>query len=235
MKDKKGKFIIFEGLDGSGKSTQTKLLFKALKKSGFKAVKIDFPQYGKKSAGLVEEYLAGKYGSAKEVGAKRASIFYACDRYDASFKIKKLLNKGVIVVSDRYVASNMGHQGGKIKDKNKRSEFFKWLYNLEYNFFGIPVPDIAFVLETSPQLAYKLSGKITDRLKKKRKELYLGKKKRDLHEQDIDHLKDALNSYAQVLEEFPEDYKAIKCIKDGELLSPEIIHKKIWEEVKKML
>jgi dTMP kinase len=235
MENEKGKFIIFEGLDGSGKSTQTKLLFGALKKLGVKVVKIDFPQYGKKSAGLVEEYLAGKYGSAKEVGPKRASIFYACDRYDASFKIKKLLSKGVIVISDRYVASNMGHQGGKIKDRNERSEFFKWLYDLEYNFFGIPVPDIAFVLETSPQLAYELSGNIIDRLKKKKKQLYIGKKKRDLHEQDIEHLKDSLDSYIQVLEEFPEEHRVIECIKDGELLSPEIIHKKIWAEVKKML
>jgi len=235
MKKKKGKFIVFEGLDGSGKSTQTKLLYRALKKMGLKVVKIDFPQYGKKSAGLVEEYLVGKYGSAKEVGPKRASIFYACDRYDASFEIERLLSKGVIVVSDRYIASNMGHQGGKIKDKNKRSEFFRWLYNLEYNFFGISVPDITFILETSPQLACELSGKVTDRFKKIKKELYLGKKKQDMHEVDIEHQKNALVSYLQVADEFPEEYRVIECIKDGELLSPEIIHKKIWAEVKKML
>jgi len=235
MKNKKGKFIVFEGLDGSGKSTQTKLLSGTLEKLGFKVVKIDFPQYGKKSAGLVEEYLNGKYGSAKDVGPKRASIFYACDRYDASFKIKKLLDKGVIVVSDRYMASNIGHQGGKIKDKNKRSEFFKWLYNLEYNFFEISVPNITFILETSPELACKLSGKIIDQLKKKKKELYLGKKKQDMHEVDIEHQKNALVSYLQVADEFPEEYRVIKCIKDGGLLSPKVIHEKIWTEVKKVL
>ncbi len=235
MKNKKGKFIIFEGLDGSGKSTQTKLLSRALKKSGLKVVKIDFPQYGKKSAGLVEEYLNGNYGSAKEVGPKRASIFYACDRYDASFKIKKLLNKGVIVVSDRYTASSIGHQGGKIKDKKKRREFFEWLYELEYNLFGIPRPAITFILKTTPELSHKLSGDFKDKEKKKKKQLYLGKKKQDIHEIDIEHQKDALNSYLQVADEFPEEYRVIECIKDGQLLPPEIIHKKIWTEIKKIL
>jgi dTMP kinase len=235
MKNEKGKFIVFEGIDGSGKSTQTKLLAGALKGLGFKVAKMDFPQYGKKSAGLVEEYLTGKYGSAKEVGPKRASIFYACDRYDASFKLKKLLSEGTILISDRYVASSIGHQGGKIKDRKKRSEFFRWLYNLEYNFFGIPVPDITFILKTSPESAYELSGKITDRLKKKKKQLYLGNRKRDLHERDIQHLRDALGSYLQVAEEFPEEYKVIECIQDGKLLSPKIIHQKILAEAKKIL
>ncbi len=109
-----GKFIVIEGLDGSGKSTQSKLLTQYLRKEGYKVEKIDFPQHGEKSAGLVDEYLNGKYGSSEEVGPYRASVFYACDRYDASFKIRKWLKEGKIVVSDRYVASNVGHQGGKI-------------------------------------------------------------------------------------------------------------------------
>ena len=99
-----GKFIVFEGLDGSGKSTQTKMLASHLREKGLEVVKIDFPQYGTKSSGMVEEYLTGKYGTAEQVGPYLASIFYACDRYDASFKIKKWLDEDKVVISDRYIA-----------------------------------------------------------------------------------------------------------------------------------
>jgi len=166
-------FIVIEGPDGSGKATQTNLLIKTLKKKGHKIKKIDFPQYGKKSAGLVEEYLNGKYGKSTEVGPYRASIFYACDRYDASFKIKDWLKKGYIVVADRYISSNVGHQGGKIRNKLKRKKYIKWLYDLEYNIFEIPKPDITLILKTSTDFSYKLSLKIKDKVKRKKKSLYL--------------------------------------------------------------
>ena len=132
----KGKFFVFEGIDGSGKSTQTKLLTNFLKSKKYKVEKIDFPQYGKRSAALLENYLQGMYGTSKEVGPYRASIFYACDRYDLSFQIRKWLNEGKIVVSDRYVVSNIGHQGGKLVGNGKAWEkYINWLYNLEYNIF----------------------------------------------------------------------------------------------------
>ncbi|MBU4493296.1 MAG: thymidylate kinase, partial [Nanoarchaeota archaeon] len=107
----KGKFIVIAGTDGSGKATQIKILVKRLKDKGYEVEIADFPQYGKKSAALVEEYLNGKFGLAEEVGPYRASIFYACDRYAASFKIKEWLDEGKIVVSNRYVSANVGHQG----------------------------------------------------------------------------------------------------------------------------
>lgn len=230
-----GKFIVFEGLDGSGKATQTNLLIGGLKKAGYKAVKIDFPQHGTKSAGLVDEYLTGKYGSAKEVGPYRASIFYACDRYDASFKIKKWLHDGMIVVADRYLASNIGHQGGKIEDKKERRKFLKWLYDLEYGLFSIPKPDITFILKTSPELAFKLAPKITDKEKKKKRSAYLGKKARDLHEKDAGHQTNALNSYLEAAKEFPRDFKVVECIEGGLLLPPEEIHQKIIKIVNGIL
>lgn len=230
-----GKFILIEGIDGSGKSTQTKLLVNRLQDNGFPVVTIDFPQYGKKSAGLVEEYLTGKYGHPEEVGPYRASIFYACDRYDACPKIKKWLEGGKIVVADRYVASNIGHQGGKIKDRKERKKFLQWLYELEYKIFGIPKPDITFVLRVPVRIAQALSGNVTDKEKEAKKKIYLGSKKQDLHEADITHLINAERSYLEAVEEFPEDFRVVECAKNNKLLPPETIHQKVWGETRKIL
>ena len=229
----KGKFIVFEGIDGSGKNTQTRLLLDHFRKEDSDVITYDFPQYGAKSAGLLEGYLNGKYGSADEVGPYRASIFYACDRYDASFKIREWLEQGKILVCDRYLASNIGHQGGKIQDKAEREKFIKWLYDLEYGIFGIPKPDITFILKTSPKFSRKLSPQITDEEKKKKRKAYLGDKKRDIHEDDLTHLANSLNSYLEAAKEFPEDFRIIECIENEKLLSPEIIHQKVWQEIKR--
>lgn len=221
------KFVVIEGPDGSGKATQTKLLTNFLKSKKKKVKKIDFPQYGKKSAGLIEEYLNGKYGKSKEVGPYRASIFYACDRYDASFKLKKWIENGYIVVADRYVSSNVAHQGGKIKNKKERKKYLNWLYHLEYNIFGIPKPKITIILKTSTEISYKLSSEIKDKEKIAKKHLYLGKKKRDIHEKDKGHLKDSLEVYLEMAREYPRDFKIVECVEKGKLLSPEEIHHKI--------
>jgi len=231
----KKKFIAFEGIDGSGKSTQLKLLANRLKKEGHKTAFIDFPQYGKKSAGLVEEYLNAKYGTSREVGPYRASIFYACDRFDASFQIRDWFKQGKIVITDRYVGSNIGHQGGKIKNKKERSKFLKWLYELEYSIFDVPKPNFSFILKIPLAIAYGLSGKITDKTKKAKKKIYLGRKKRDIHEKDLKHLSDAEKSYLEIAKQFPKDFKIIECFKNGKLLSPNVIHNDVWKIVQKIL
>ncbi len=230
---KKGKFFVFEGIDGSGKSTQTNLLVQHLLEESHEAEKIDFPQHGEKSSGLVDEYLNGKYGSSEEVGPYRASIFFACDRYAASFRIRKWLEEGKIVICDRYTSSNIGHQGGKIKDKEERKKYFKWLFDFEYNLFGIPKPDFTFLLKTSPEFSLKLSNKITNEEKIVRRKAYLKNSEiMDIHEKDKQHLSNALESFLQAAEEFPKNFEIIECIKKGNLLPPEIIHQKIWEIIK---
>jgi len=230
----RGKFIVFEGIDGSGKSTQTKLLIKFLKRAGFKVAFIDFPQHGQKSAGLVDEYLTGKYGKAEKVTSYQASIFYACDRFDASFKIRNWLKEGKIVVADRYIGSNIGHQGGKIKNKKERRKYLKWLYNLEYGIFKIPKPDINFILKVNPRIAQVLAKKITDKKKMVKKRKYLGRKK-DIHEENLTHLKNTEMAYLDTAKAFPKDFKVIECFKNRKLLPPEVIHKKILEIMKKIL
>lgn len=223
-----GKFFVFEGLDGSGKSTQTKLLINRLRKQNYEVETIDFPQHSESSSWFVDQYLNGKYGTAEQVGPYCASIFYACDRYDASFQMREWLKQGKIIICDRYLASNIGHQGGKIEDKEARKEYFGWLYHLEYEIFGIPRPDYTFILKTSPAFSLKLAHKITDEEKKARRKAYLGEKKRDIHEEDKGHQEGTLKSYLHAAEVFPKEFRVIECVENGNLLSPEIIHQKIW-------
>jgi dTMP kinase len=232
---KKGKFFVFEGIDGCGKSTQTKLLAEFFVKKGYKVEKIDFPQHGERSSAMVDDYLTGKYGEAKDVGPYVASIFYACDRYDASFKIRKWLDEGRIVISDRYLVSNVGHQGGKIKDLKRWKNYVNWLYNLEYDIFKIPKPDYTFILKTSPEFSLKLVKTITDKDKIKTKEKYLGGGKKDIHEKSKSHLGDALSSYLRAAKVYPRDFKVIECLDKDKLFSPEIISQKIIKVVEKLI
>lgn len=232
----KGRFIVFEGIDGSGKATQVRLLTAHLEQEGHGVKKVDFPRHGEPPSYFVDAYLNEKYGTAEEVGPYRGSIFYTLDRYDIGFDIKKWLESGDIVVADRYVASNIGHQGGKIKDREKRKKYFDWLYDLEYNLFEIPRPDITFILKTSPELSLKMANNITDKDKKERRKSYLGDdKKQDIHEKDSGHQAATLESYLHAAEVFPEEFKVIECIENGELLPSNKIHEIIWEIIKDII
>ncbi len=217
-----GKFIVIDGTDGTGKNTQTNLLIKRFKEKGHKVKKADFPQYNKKSAGLIEEYLEGKYGSANEVGPYRASIFYACDRYAASFKIRKWIEEGNIVISNRYVTANLGHQGAKIKDKTKRKKFFDWILDLEYNIFQIPKPDLILILHVPADMAQNLA-------KKRSTSKWIGKTK-DIHENNLNHLKMAEKTYIEI-SKIDNNKKLIECTKNGKILSKEEIHEMIWKTI----
>lgn len=214
-----GKLIIIDGGDGSGKATQLKLLADKLKTLNYAIEVIDFPQYGQKSAGMVEEYLNGHYGTAEEVGPYGASIFFAIDRYDASFKIREWLKDGKIVLSNRYVASNMAHQGGKIKNDIERQIYFKWLHELEYDIFCIPRPDANLILHVNAEVGQKL-------VDKKGHRDYVGGTKRDIHESDINHLKSAVDVYIEIAQTF-DDFTMIECMNDGNIMSLEEIHEKI--------
>lgn len=222
-----GKFIVIDGTDGSGKGTQTKILVDRLRQDGYPVETIEFPQYGQKSAGLVEEYLiAGKYGSAQEVGPYIPSIFYACDRFDASFKIKQWLAEGKIVIADRYASSNMGHQAGKIKDSVERDKFLDWLDNLEFSIFKIPRPDINLLLYMDPEISHRLIGNKGERK-------FLAGKKRDIHEDDLNHLRDASEAYLYVAKKY--NWPIIECAPNGNLMTPEQIHEIIFEKIKNQL
>ena len=216
------KFIVLDGTDGSGKGTQTKLLLERLQENNYPVLTIDFPQYGKKSAGLVEEYLNGKYGTAEEVGPYKASIFYACDRYDASFEIKQALAEGKIVIANRYVTANMGHQGGKIENNDDRKDFFAWLEHLEYNIFKIPKPDLNIILHVDAEIAQKLVDE------KEIREYTT--EKRDIHEKDLNHLLHAEKVYLQLAEIMP-NAQLIECVENGQIMTREKINDLIWNKI----
>ena len=226
MNDFPGKFIVIDGTDGSGKTTQLALLKDRLEAAGYGVALADFPQYNTKSAGLVEEYLSGKYGGAAEIDAYKASIFYAVDRFDASAKIRKWLKEGKIVLANRYTSANMGHQGCKIANPLERRVFFNWLMDLEYKIFEIPRPDLTIILHLDPEIAQK-------RAKERGREDWNGKKT-DIHEDNIEHLKNAAHIYEEIANSFP-DHELISCVKNGYPLNPEEAGLLVWNAAKKIV
>jgi len=219
---KKGLFFVIDGTDGSGKKTQTDLLYNYLKNEDYPVEKISFPNYGSPAAYFVESYLHGKYGAtANATDAKLTSLFYALDRFDKKADIEHMLASGKIVIADRYVTANMGHQGSKTSDLETLKNYFTWLYDLEYNICKIPKPDLNILLHVSSEINSKL---ITDRGNEK-----------DLHEKDPEHLKRAENAYLTMAKLFPEDMTLIECVKDEQIMSREEIHEIIKKIVNKLL
>lgn len=215
-------FIVIDWIDGSGKWTQVEIIKNHLE-SIWKTVKLlDYPRYWQKSAFMVEKYLNGEYG--KEISPKLASIFYAIDRYDSSFELKNDFNNYDYIISNRYVSANMIHQTGKIKDQKESNEFLKWLYDLEYNIFGIPKPDKVIFLNVTPEVSQKLV------LKKEQREYLKDGKKMDLHEEDLNHLQNAWEKAMKIVDMY-DDWVKIDCIKDGEMLPITEITDKILKKI----
>ena len=177
-----GKLIVIEGLDGSGKATQAKLLTEALQKQGRNVRQITFPNYESDSSALVKMYLRGDFGDKPgDVNAYAASSFYAVDRY-AGYKSDwgEFYRAGGILVADRYTTSNAVHQCAKLP-RVQWDTFLKWLFEYEYGLLGIPAPDRVFYLRVDPEVSQRL---MTQR--------YQGhEEKKDIHERDMAYLNDA--------------------------------------------
>lgn len=218
-------FIVLEGTDGSGKTEQFKKLAAKLIADDYEIATFDFPQYDKPSSYFVKEYLNGRYGSWEETGPYKASLFYALDRFDVGRQLKSVLAEGRIVISNRYVGSNLGHQGSKIRDDAERRKFFEWDYHLEYDILGIPRPDLNIFLHMPAVIAQAL-------VDEKGAREYVGGVKRDIHEADINHLKNAEKAYLEMVKLFPKDFKLVECVENGKLLSIEKIHEKVWAVVR---
>lgn len=217
---KKGKFIVFEGTDGSGKATQLKLLVKYFKNGGKKVEETDFPQYYTSFFGkLVGRFLKGEFGGIGEVSPYLACLPYAGDRFEVSKKIKKWLSEGKIVVSNRYIGSNMAHQTIKLP-KSQQPKFLRFLEEMEYEIFGIPREDIVIFLYVPPEIGQRL-------VDEKGKRGYVGGQKRDIHEADISHLKKASKMYLRLVKRYSYWTKVDCCDRQGNLMKPEQIHQKV--------
>lgn len=222
-----GVFIVLEGSDGSGKGTQFRLLAERLKAVGHEVAVFDFPRYDEPSSHFVRRYLNGEYGPASEVSPYTASIFYALDRYEASPHIKKAIGSGKVVLANRYVGSNMAHQGTKFSKLAEQRGFFMWADSLEYQLLGIPRPNINLFLKVPAEISFELIAKKTLR--------GYTDKKRDEHEADLEHIKKAVSTYDLLCKLLPRDFKEIDCTRDGQLLTIVEINDKIWESLKPLL
>ena len=225
MQNHPGVFIVLEGSDGSGKSTQFNLLAERLKAVGHEIEIIKFPRYDHDSSYFVRQYLAGAYGPADTVSPYTASIFYALDRYEAAPLIGRALESGKVVLCDRYVGANMAHQGAKFMNFSEQRGFFLWADSLEFQQLSIPRPDINLFLKVPVTISRKLI----------KRRASTEDAKLDEHERNTDHLERAVNAYELLCKLFPKDFTEIICTKSGQLLSIIEINNLIWETIKPLL
>ncbi len=227
---KKGRFIVIDGIDGSGKATQSKLLENYLMSNGLKVKNIDFPRYYDNFFGqFIGECLSGEHGDFINADPRMTSVLYAADRFESSKQIKNWLNKGFWVIADRYVSANQIHQGGKIKNSAKRRSFLDWLEKMEHGVFELPYPDLVIYLDVTIDISKEWLEK---KDAKKRKKYLKGKK--DLAEKDIEYLKNSRNA-ALNLEKKNENWKKIMCYKKGKSLDPEEVNKLVVDVINKEL
>jgi dTMP kinase len=227
---KRGKLIVIDGVDGSGKNTQADLLIKHLHRDGKKVKVMDFPRYEDNFFGkFIGHCLSGQYYNWTHIHPKIASIVYAADRWESKEQIEKWLKRGYMVILDRYISSNQIHQGGKIANVKKREGFMKWLAEMEYNVFKIPVPNLTIYLSLPIDLVMKL---IKERNKKKGRAYLKGKK--DAHEKDKKFMENSIKS-ALWLAKTQKGWIKIDCAEKDAMKSRENIHEEIYKKIKKVL
>ncbi len=219
-----GKLIVIEGTDGSGKSTQFRLLTEAVTNAGYEFQKLVFPQYKEESSALIRMYLGGQFGDKpSDVNAYAASAFYAVDRYASYKKVwGEWYEKGGLVLSDRYTTSNAVHQASK-EPEEKQGEFLRWLYEFEYDKLGLPRPDLTIYLDVPSEYTEKLM---------RSREAATGTQA-DIHEQDLTYLATCRKMGRSAAEYY--GWTVIHCVADGEMRSIEDIHKEIYSHVKACL
>lgn len=194
-----GLFVSFEGGDGSGKGTQTRLTKDWLTEEGFDVSFESFPRYGNPVAKPIENFLNGKYG---QLHPEVASVLYSLDRLKASDDIRRVLaRKSGIVLADRFTNSNLGHNGSKLDTDEERLEFFEQQRAFEHDTLGVPRPDHTFILMVPPEIAQL-------NVDKKDARSYT-EKKRDIHEADAEHLARTFDTYTLLADTYPEEFTLI--------------------------
>ena len=219
-----GKLIVIEGTDGSGKSTQFRLMSERLEQDGVQFRHIVFPRYSEESSALIRMYLGGQFGkNPSDVNAYAASSFYAVDRY-ASYKMDwgQWYEDGGIVLSDRYTTSNAVHQASK-EPEERQAEFLKWLYEFEYDKMGLPAPDLVIYLDVPTAF--------TEQMMRHREQET--NTKADIHEQNTQYLATCRETGRRAAQFY--GWTIIDCVRDGKMRSMEDIHEEIYSHIKACL
>lgn len=214
----RGKFIVFEGIDGSGKRTQLESLARAFTRQGIQFSQISFPDYHGFFGRMVAQFLNGEFGPLASVDPRFSALLYACDRLESKPAIEAALASGKTLLADRYVASNLAHQGARVPAE-KRGEFIAWLKTLEYQVNALPAEDFVIYLRLPVAQAHRLIG-----AKAARDYTEL---RRDLQEADIAHLEAAARVYDDLAAQ--TNWLTVECLdaSSGNLRAPENIHREI--------
>lgn len=206
----KGKLIIIEsGSDGSGKATQSEYLYNRLIKDNIKVRKVEFPNYKSEASALVKMYLRGDFGKdPSDVSPYIASTFFTVDRY-ASYKKdwEEFYKNGGIIISDRYTTSNMVHQASKFSTKKEKDDFLDWLWDFEFNLYGLPVPDKVFFLDMPVEFTQKLTFN--------RKNKITGEKEKDIHESNRKYLDTTYENGVYIAKKY--GWERVECIENDKV------------------
>ena len=219
-----GKLIVVCGIDGSGKTVQSKMLCRRLRRSGLSVRYLEFPRYQDSFFGdLIARYLRGEFAaSAGEVNPYLASLPFSCDRWEARPVLEELLEAGDVVVCNRYVSANLAHQGSKIEGEENRAEFCRWVKQLEYEVFCVPRPDLHLWLDVVPEVAVGL-------LEGKGEREYLSGAE-DIHEGDLDYLRSTRAMYERLAGQ-GRTWRKIECSgEDQGLLTRDEVAEAIWKD-----
>ena len=219
-----GKLIVIEGTDGSGKSTQFRLLSQHLEKDGVAFKHLVFPRYQEESSALIRMYLGGDFGEKpSDVNAYAASAFYAVDRY-ASYKMDwgNWYEEGGLVLSDRYTTSNAVHQASKEAGEN-REHYLKWLYEFEYDKLDLPRPDLTIYLDVPTDF--------TEKMLRSREQAT--NTQADIHEKDMQYLATCRQTGRAAAAYY--GWTVIQCVQNDRMRSMEDIHEEIYTAVRKCL
>ena len=217
------RLIVIEGLDGSGKATQAGLLTESLTAAGTPVRRISFPDYAHKSSIPVQMYLNGEIGSLEEVNVYAASTFYSIDRY-ISYQTdwSRDCKEGRLILADRYTTSNAVHQASK-EPPERRAEFLRWLYDLEYDRLGLPRPDLVLYLDVPVEFTAQL-------MRHREAETNTHA---DIHEQDETYLKNCRAAAQEIVRDC--GWTVIRCARDDEPRTVEDIHDEVYRTVRALL
>jgi dTMP kinase len=218
----RGKLVVLEGIDGSGKRTQIDALAREFERRGRPLAEISFPNYSSFHGKLVARFLNGEFGPLSAVDPHFSALLYAGDRFESRPEIDSALAAGKIVLADRYVASNLAHQGARVPEEN-RGNFIAWLKQLEYEVHALPVEDLVIYLRVPAQEAHQLVGQKAPR--------DYTKARRDLQESDLAHLAAASRVYDELARQ--PNWVTVGCFdaRAGALRPPADIHIEILAAV----